>query len=142
MSMSNDDGRSQARLTSPASGLVLTTCSLAELAAAARRAVAAIGQEANERFGTRKVFLAAVHAALGGERAIGLEAFKQRMVAAHRAGLVVLACADLVAAMPRTAVAASEVNDGGAEFHFVVDDAARDPWADTWASPEPSPGGW
>ncbi len=55
-------------------------------------------------------------------------AFKRRMVTAHRAGLLVLARADLVAAMPRAAVAASEVCDGYAEFHFVLDDAARDPW--------------
>jgi hypothetical protein len=88
------------------------------------------------------VFLAVVHAALGGEGAINLEAFKRRMVSAHRAGLLVLARADLVAAVPRAAVAASEVSDGGAEFHFVVDDAARDPWADDAESPAPSQGGW
>jgi hypothetical protein len=29
--------------------------------------------------------------------------------------------------MPQAAVAASEVSDGCAEFHFVLDDAARDP---------------
>jgi hypothetical protein len=54
----------------------------------------------------------------------------------------VLARADLVAAMPRAAVADSEVSDGGAEFHFVLDDAARDPWTDDAASPEPSQGEW
>lgn len=122
--------------------LALTTCSLAEFAAAARHAVAAIGHDANQRYGLRKVFLAAVHAALGGEGAIHLEAFQRRMVSAHRAGLLVLARADLVAAMPPAAVASSEVSDGGAEFHFVLDDAARDPWADDAASPEPSQGGW
>jgi hypothetical protein len=52
-------------LTSQASTLALTTCSLADLAAAVRRAVATIGHDANKRYGTRKVFLAAVHAALG-----------------------------------------------------------------------------
>jgi hypothetical protein len=123
------------------SALALTTCSLAEFAAAARRAVAAIGHDANQRYGLRKVFLAAVHAALGGEGAIHLKAFQRRMVSAHRAGLLVLARADLVAAMPPAAVADSEVSDGGAEFHFVLDDAARDPWADDAASPEPSQGG-
>jgi hypothetical protein len=123
------------------SALRLTTCSLAELAAAARRAVATIGHDTHERYGARKVFLAAVHAALGGEGAIiHVEAFKRRMVSAHRAGLVVLARADLVAAMPGAAVAASEVSDGGAEFHFVLDDAARDPWADDAASSEPLAG--
>lgn len=142
MTSSNDHDRSHARSASQTSGLALATCSLAELAAAARRAVAAIGHDANERYGTRKVFLAAVHAALGGEGAIDLEAFKQRMVSAHRAGLLVLARADLVAAMPGAAVAASEVHAGGAEFHFVLDDTARDPWADDAGSPEPSRGGW
>ena len=123
------------------SALALTTCSLAEFAAAARGAVAAIGHDTNQRYGLRKVFLAAVHAALGGEAAIHLQAFKRRMVSAHRAGLLVLARADLVAAMPPAAVAGSEVSDGGAEFHFVLDDAARDPWADDAASPKPSQGG-
>lgn len=142
MISSNDKDRSHARLASQASALALATCSLADLAAAARRAVATIGHDANERYGTRKVFLAAVHAALGGESAINLEAFKRRMVAAHRAGLLVLARADFVAAMPRAVVAASEVSDGGAEFHFVLDDAVRDPWVDDAGSPEPSQGGW
>ena len=139
---SNDSGSSPARLASQTSALALATCSLADLAGVARRAVAAIGHDANERFGTRKVFLAAVHAALGGERAINLEAFKRRMVAAHRAGLLVLARADLVAAMPWAAVAASVVSEDGAEFHFVLDEAARDPWAGDTASPKPSKGGW
>jgi hypothetical protein len=112
------------------SALALTTCSLAEFAAAARHAVATIGHDANKRYGLRKVFLAAVHAALGGEGAINPEAFQRRMVRA-----------DLVAAMPQAAVASSEVSDGGAEFHFVLDDAARDPWADAVSS-ESSQGGW
>lgn len=142
MISSNDSDSSHAMLASQASALALTTCSLADLAAAVRCAVAVIGHSANQRVGTRKVFLAAVHAALGGEGAIDLEAFKRRMVTAHQAGLLVLARADMVAAMPRAAVAASEVSEGGAEFHFVLDDAARDPWVDDAASPEPSQGGW
>jgi hypothetical protein len=115
---------------------------VADLAVASRRAAAAIGHDANERFGTRKVFLAAVHTALGGEGAIHLEAFKQRMVSAYRAGLLVLARADLVAAMPRAAVAASAVFNGCTEFHFMLDDAVRDPWADDAGSPELSQRGW
>jgi hypothetical protein len=142
MISSNDSDSSHAMLASQASALALTTCSLADLAAAVRRAVAAIGDGANQRYGTRKVFLAAVHTALGGEGAIDLEAFKRRMVTAHRAGLLVLARADLVAAMPRAALAASEVSEDGAEFHFVLDDAAREPWVDDAASPGPSQGGW
>jgi hypothetical protein len=103
MISSNDKDCNCAGLARQASALALTTCSLADLAAAVRRAVVAIGHDANERYGARKVFLAAVHAALGGECAIELEAFKRRMVTAHRAGLLVLARADLVAAMPRGA---------------------------------------
>ena len=141
MISSNDSDNSHVSFASQASARALTTCSLAEFAAAVRRAVAAIGHDANQRFGTRKVFLAAAHAALGGEGALPLEAFKRRMVTAHRAGLVVLARADLVAAMPPTAVAASEVSEGGAVFHLVIDDAVRDPWADDAGSPEPSQGG-
>jgi hypothetical protein len=64
------------------------------------------------------------------------------MVAAHQAGLLVLARADLVAAMPRAAVAASAVSVGGAEFHFMVDDAVRDPWANDAGSPGPAQAGW
>ena len=138
----SDNDRSHARLASQASALALATCTLADVAAAVRRGVAAIGQDANERYGTCKVFLAAAHAALRGEGAVNLEAFKRRMVAAHRAGLLVLARADLVAAMPRATVAASEVSEDGAEFHFVLDEAARDPWGDDAGSPEPSQGGW
>jgi hypothetical protein len=68
MISSNDKERSQGRVASQTSALALTTCSLADLAVAARRAAATIGHDADERYGTRKVFLAAVHAALGGER--------------------------------------------------------------------------
>jgi len=142
MISSNDSDSSHAMLASQASALALTACSLADLAAAVRRAVATIGPGANQRYGTRKAFLAAVHAALGGEGAIDLEAFKRRMVTAHRAGRLVLARADLVAAMPQAALAASEVSEGGAEFHFVLDDAAREPWIEDAASPEPSQGEW
>ena len=34
----------------------------------------------------------------------------------------------------------SEVSDGCAEFHFVLDDAAHDPWADVPANPKSSQG--
>jgi len=67
MTSSNDKDSNRAGLARQASALALTTCSLADLAAAARGAVVAIGHDSNERFGARKVFLAAVHAALGGE---------------------------------------------------------------------------
>jgi hypothetical protein len=72
MRSSNNRDSGHARLVSQASGLTLTTCSLAELAAAVCRVVAAIGYDAHERYGTRKVFLAAVPGALGGECAIHL----------------------------------------------------------------------
>jgi len=77
------------------------------------------------RFGDRKVFTAAVHAALGGEDTISTDAFNSRLVAAMRAGQLELARADLVAAMDPDLVAASEVDLGsGVTYHVVVDAAA------------------
>ncbi|MBC7974085.1 MAG: hypothetical protein H7138_03805 [Myxococcales bacterium] len=51
---------------------------------------------------------------------MGVEAFKEWLFAAHVAGELVLARADLVAAMEPGRVAASEIVVRGATFHFVV----------------------
>lgn len=78
-------------------------------------------------FGDRKVFIAAAFDALRARpawTALTLDAFKQRLLAAHRAGELVLARADLVAAMDPALVAASELQADGASFHFVVREAA------------------
>jgi hypothetical protein len=74
-------------------------------------------------FGDRKVFASAVWDQLRGDprwSQLALPAFKARLLAAHRAGELTLARADLVAAMDPALVAASEIAADGATFHFVV----------------------
>lgn len=77
-------------------------------------------------FGERKVFIAAVWDGLRRRPGYGeltLDELKSRLVEAHRAGELVLARADLVAAMNPELVAASETVVDGATFHFVVREA-------------------
>jgi hypothetical protein len=102
-----------------------------KLADDVRAAIASLPADHAGRFGNRKVFIAVVHAMLGGDDAIVNSEFKRQLFAAHRAGLLQLARADLVAAMDPAAVAASETQVDGATFHFVIDSAARDPWTTT-----------
>ena len=74
-------------------------------------------------FGDRKVFIAAVWNGLRRAPAwssLTLDDFKARLVAAHRAGDLSLARADLVAAMDPELVAASETTTDGASFHFII----------------------
>ena len=74
-------------------------------------------------FGDRKVFVSAVWDQLRTHApwtALALDDFKARLLAAHRAGALTLARADLVAAMDPERVAASEIAADGASFHFVV----------------------
>jgi len=74
-------------------------------------------------FGDRKVFVSAVWDELRRHppwEAIALDDFKALLVAAHRAGQLTLARADLVAAMDPALVAASEIAADGASFHFLV----------------------
>jgi len=74
-------------------------------------------------FGDRKVFVSAVWHELRKDprwSAVTLDELKARLVAAHRAGELVLARADLVAAMDPELVAASEITTDGASFHFIV----------------------
>jgi hypothetical protein len=78
-------------------------------------------------FGDRKVFIASVWNALRQQAtwsALTLDDFKARLLAAHRAGAVELARADLVAAMNPELVASSETHADGASFHFIVREAA------------------
>jgi len=88
-------------------------------------AVAAAARTAEDGvFGDRKVFIAAVWRGLRAPWAeLTLDAFKQRLLDAHRAGQVSLARADLVSAMDPALVAASEAASGDARFHFVVREA-------------------
>jgi hypothetical protein len=110
-----------------------------EIASLAHRALAAV-QDAG-RFGDRKVFISALWAMMlrldaeTGDKltnAAALEDFKKWLLRSRRltrngldqgAPLVVLARADLVAAMDYQIVAASETLADGAEFHFVLDPA-------------------
>ncbi|TMQ11239.1 MAG: hypothetical protein E6J90_22500 [Deltaproteobacteria bacterium] len=74
-------------------------------------------------FGDRKVFVSAVWDQLRREprwSGLALAEFKARLLAAHRAGALTLARADLVAAMDPALVAASEIAADGASFHFLV----------------------
>jgi len=93
--------------------------------------IARIGHAENERFGDRKVFISAVFRAMAkaGHDVGSLDAFKARLIVANRDGLLQLARADLVGAMPAAAVSASEIRSLGAEFHFVIDPDARDAWS-------------
>jgi len=78
-------------------------------------------------FGDRKVFISAVWDQLRRDprwAGLGLAGFKAELVAAHRAGALALARADLVAAMDPALVAASEIAVDGASFHFVVKERA------------------
>ena len=74
------------------------------------------------RFGRRKVFIDVVHKHI--QRAKlwrgTLTAFKAKLVAAHRAGRLELARADLVGAMPWKHVRASLTTWDGVEYHFVM----------------------
>jgi len=93
--------------------------------------VKAVLPRVEQRFGPRKVFISALWSALdtAGYR-IARDMFKRRLVAARAAGLLQLARADLVAAMPAELVRDSQTIDLGAEYHFVIDVSARDwDWA-------------
>lgn len=84
-------------------------------------------QESAERatdglFGGRKVFIASLwkgmraHPTFGG---LTLDDFKQQLLAAHKAGLLALARADLTAAMDPDVVRESETAHLEARYHFV-----------------------
>ncbi len=74
-----------------------------------------------EAFGERKAFVSSVYDNLPANvKPATLEDFKTKLFEAHRSGDVVLARADLVAAMDQGKVAASEIKANGADFHFVV----------------------
>lgn len=84
------------------------------------------------RFGDRKVFISAIHETLTEYHtgwSLDLEEFKEWLIRAELLTdglgrpLVVLARADLVAAMDTGAVLRSETRAGLAEYHFVLDRA-------------------
>lgn len=92
-----------------------------DLGAFASRVIAAARASKTGRYGHNKVFISHVWRGLDGEK--DAAAFKERLVAAHREGLIDLSRADLVEAMSPEDVAASETTYFGATFHFVRMDA-------------------
>jgi hypothetical protein len=72
---------------------------------------------ADGRFGPDKLFVSALLRALPHER--DPAAFKDRLLQAHRAGLLALSRADLVEAMDPREVESSEIRYMGATFHFL-----------------------
>jgi hypothetical protein len=91
----------------------------------ARDVLSAAGATRDGWFGDRKVFVSSVWHQLRRDprwSAVTLDDFKARLVAAHRAGELALARADLVAAMDPELVAASEITADGASFHFILKD--------------------
>jgi hypothetical protein len=97
---------------------------LSELAAAVRDAAARAREGV---FGRTMVFIASLWRTLQSHPAVAglsLDEFKHRLVAANRAGLLVLARADLVAAMDPRDVSESEIRHLEASYHFVEREAA------------------
>lgn len=92
----------------------------ADFAADLQRAIAGLRQGT---FGDEKVFISAAWEELRQRpawRQLSLGDFKTRLLAAHHAGEVVLARADLVGAMDPQLVERSEIEAGSASFHFIV----------------------
>ncbi|MEM1416312.1 MAG: hypothetical protein AAGH15_15495 [Myxococcota bacterium] len=87
----------------------------ADLPAFAARALTAAALPTTHRYGPELAFLSSVRQAMGEPR----PTFEQRMASAHRAGLLTMARADLVADMDPELVRASELRMGAAEFHFL-----------------------
>jgi hypothetical protein len=83
------------------------------------------------RYGRSKVFVAALWRRLQQTRqfqGVTEDQFKKLLVTANRERSLSLARADLVGAMDPTEVRQSEISDMGAEFHFVLDPTAKEPW--------------
>jgi hypothetical protein len=110
-------------LGEPASAAPVADAPVAASPAFADEVLRAAGETRDGWFGDRKVFVSAVWDQLRqGSRwsQVTFDDFKHRLLAAHRAGELVLARADLVAAMDPAQVAASEIAADGASFHFIV----------------------
>lgn len=83
---------------------------LATFADDMRARAAKVPQKSSGRFGRFKVFIAALGLDNDG---------KERLVEAHRAGLLRLCRADMIPMMDRGVVLASETNYLNATFHFL-----------------------
>jgi MoxR-like ATPase len=96
-----------------------TASTLEHVVEKVRRASAGAGVR---RYGPEKVFIASVWEVLAGDAeiaALGEQGFKDVLAEAHRRGLVTLSRADLVAAMDPRDVAASEIRQHNATYHFI-----------------------
>lgn len=110
-------GRARRSGTAPASAPVLSIDEFARRVLAIVEAV-----PLDQRFGDRKVFIGDVWSVARQDpafRGMDERQFKETLVAAHQQAQLVLARADLVAAMDPERVAAAETIGNGAEFHFV-----------------------
>ncbi len=79
---------------------------------------------ADGRFGTEKVFVSAIWRGIERDQRVegmSFDGFKRWLLTANRQSQLVLARADLVAAMDRKQVSESEIADQGSTFHFVLD---------------------
>lgn len=78
------------------------------------------------RFGDRKVFISALYDRVGSALGMSLAEFKAWLIRQHFSRRLVLARADLVAAMDPELVSRSEIDhQGQATYHFVVDPNVR-----------------
>lgn len=122
---------------------------IADLAAAVRAVLPQIqsfkvGDRTAGRFGPEKVFISEIWGRLRNQplfRDMTEAQFKHALVIANRDSLLHLARADLVGAMDPQTVRASEIEDMGASFHFVIDpdaNAGGRSWRTT-AAPAPAP---
>ncbi len=87
-----------------------------------RRVQQAADSPQARHFGPEKVFIGSVWQALASEpdmARLGEEGFKRLLVEAHRSGSLVLARADLVAAMDPRDVRSSETKHHNATYHFI-----------------------
>jgi hypothetical protein len=89
---------------------------------AVREAIPMVGSDG--RYGKENVFVSALWQQLARDRRLtapSLDGFKRWLVSANRNQLLALARADLVDDMDARMVEASEIEDLGATFHFVLD---------------------
>lgn len=103
----------------PVGAATVPSSDLTTFATAVREAAAS---STDGVFGGRKVFIASVWRTVRGHSAaqgLSLDEFKRRLIAAQKAGLVILARADLVSAMDPDAVRESETVHLEARYHFV-----------------------